>query len=343
MLATAIVDLAVSAPSADNSQSWCFRIDSDTLVCSYRHRVVTPDPFGPLGHANLIACGALLENLDSLAIQRASPPKWIATPTSWQIVLERFQQFPEVPQAIVSRLLARHTNRHPFLQLGKHDLTRLPESPGSRAITIRESSAIKVLGDAIMHCSLARFDCQELHEWLFSSLRWSKQEIDSGTGLDINTLHLPPGGRRFMKWISPWPRMALLNRFGIGRVMAYADAALVRNAPGIIAIVSGNSAQETVDSGRLMQRIWLELNARGIAVHPYYVLTDQRNRRKSKKLDPKWHATIDSAIAMATEVLNLSPEEHIDMLMRIGRPSCLPVRSRRLPGSAFMDANAVIR
>ena len=90
-------------------------------------------------------------------------------------------------------------------------------------------------------------------------------------------------------------------------------------------------------SGRLMQRIWLELNSRGIAVHPYYVLTDQWSRRKTGKLDPKWNRNIDDAIAMANETLGLSSGEQIHILLRTGRPSCLAVRSKRLPISAFID------
>lgn len=339
MDAIQIAKLATLAPSADNSQPWHFRVKEGTFICTYRHHLLTKDPFGTFGHASLISCGALLSNLSDVAGQNQCQPEWLLTESAWKIVLPHFLSLPTIPLDQVTRLEMRHTNRHPYLSTLQSDLMNLPTSSTCRAINATSKEQTKILTNAIARCSAARFDCKELHEWLFSSIRWTPQEVDSGTGLDIDTLHLPPGGRTLMHWISPWSRMELLNRFGIGRVMAAADAALVRKSPGIIAIVSGDSPEETVESGRLMQRIWLELNARGIAVHPYYVLTDQWNRRKTGKLDPKWHTTIDNAIAMANEALGLSQGEHIHMLLRVGRPSCSPVRSRRLPVSAFMDTS----
>lgn len=334
-----IVKLVVTAPSADNCQPWAFRVEGNTLQFFYHHRLSTTDLFGPYGHTNVLVSGALLENLHVILPPGHSSPEWRAASNSWEIILNDLHQITGVSANTISLLLSRHTNRYPFKPIEEEDLALLPTYPGCRAIVATSPSAIRTIAHAVMQCSAARFNCKELHEWLFSSIRWTSAEIDTGTGLDINTLHLPPGGRTFMHWISPWPRMQLLNRFGFGRVMASADAALVREAPAIIALVSGNSPLEIVESGRLMQRIWLELNARGVAVHPYYVLTDQWNRRKSGKLDPKWNTTIDSAVSIANEALGLTPEEHIHMLLRVGRPSYSPVRSRRLPVPAFMDAS----
>lgn len=333
-----IVKLAVSAPSADNSQSWQWRVDSGALYCSYHHRSSTPDPFGPMGHASLVSSGALLENINVIAgLQKDIQREWRSTKSAWQIILNNFQQISEISAETTERLLSRHTDRHPYLPLSSNDLIDIPTSPACRAISVVAPDNIRLVATAIQKASAARFNCKELHEWLFSSIRWTAEEIDTGTGLDINTLHLPPGGRIFMHWISPWPRMEMLNRFGAGRLMALADAAMVRKSPAIIAIVGGDSHQEAVEGGRLMQRIWLELNSRNISIHPYYVLTDLLNRRAAGKLDSSWHCAIDDASAMTREALNLSPGERIHMLLRVGKPTCTPVRSRRLPVSMFFD------
>jgi len=333
-----IIKLAVSAPSADNSQSWQFIVDAGALFCSYRHRALAPDPFGAMGHASLISSGALLENIDAIIASHDSQAEWIFAPPSWQIVVNRVHQLPNISSQATERLLSRHTNRHPFSSLAYNDLLELPCSPNCRSITVTAHDKTKALGHAIMQASTVRFNCKELHEWLFSSIRWSPEEVESGTGLDINTLHLPPGGRTFMRWIAPWPRMEILNRFGVGKLMAVADAALVRESPAVMLLRIENCPEEAAESGRLMQRIWLELNARGIAVHPYYVLTDLFSRRKAKKIDPKWSSYTNNAISTAHEVLGMSPNERIHMLLRVGKPSCIPVRSKRLPVSAFLDA-----
>lgn len=333
-----IVKLAVSAPSADNSQPWQWCVDSGALYCSYHHRSPIPDPFGPMGHASLVSSGALLENISVISEpQKDIQIEWRSTKSSWQVVLNNFQQIADISAVTTERLLSRHTDRHPYLPLASNDLIGIPTSPVCRAISVVDPDSIRLLATAIQKASAARFNCKELHEWLFSSIRWTPEEIDSGTGLDINTLHLPPGGRTFMHWISPWQRMKILNRFGVGRLMAFADAAMVRESPAIIAIVGGDSHQEAVEGGRLMQRIWLELNSRNISIHPYYVLTDLLNRRAAGKLDSSWHSEIDDAIAITRGTLNLSPGERVHMLLRAGKPTCAPVRSKRLPVSMFFD------
>jgi hypothetical protein len=173
----------------------------------------------------------------------------------------------------------------------------------ARTLSLTDQESIKQLTKALTECSIARFNSKELHEWLFSSLRWTPAEVDSGTGLDFKTLHLPPGGKQFMQWIAPWERMKLLNRFGIYRILAAADSALFRQAPGVIAFVGGRAPEDILECGQLMQRTWLALNAQGIAVHPYYVLTDLSNRLRQKKLDERWSNKITTAQAIADGVV----------------------------------------
>ena len=99
-----IIKLAVSAPSADNSQSWQFIVDAGALFCSYRHRALAPDPFGAMGHASLISSGALLENIDAIIASHDSQAEWIFAPPSWQIVVNRVHQLPNISSQATERL-----------------------------------------------------------------------------------------------------------------------------------------------------------------------------------------------------------------------------------------------
>ena len=128
----------------------------------------------------------------------------------------------------------------------------------------------------------------------------------------------------------------MLNQFGINRILAVADGALFRQAPGVIAFVGGQSNKDIVDCGQLMQRTWLALNNQCIAVHPYYVLTDLTNRLRQKKLDDHSSNKVARAQAIAAEVLDLHGDEQVHMLLRIGLPATSPVKSRRLPLSALI-------
>jgi len=338
MNATELIELAVTAPSADNSQPWSFRSNLGDLVCSYQHRSAALDPFGPLGHGTLMGCGALMENFCTIQPEaNKSPPHLSVDKSSWNITISEFKKWPEASFEINQMLHSRHTNRHRFRGLPIAGLPEIPNLATSRAVTLTSKEAIKEIARALTQCSLARFNCQELHEWLFSSLRWTSAEVESGTGLDINTLDLPPGGRHFMHWIAPWPRIKLLNHFGIARILAAADASLVRQAPGIIAFIGGTEPLDVVKAGQLMQRTWLTLNAQGIAAHPYYVLTDIANRFRDERLDTRWRPIVANVMALTAEILGLEPEERIHMLLRVGMPTVTPVRSKRLPPSTFLS------
>lgn len=85
-----------------------------------------------------------------------------------------------------------------------------------------------------------------------------------------------------------------------------------------------------------MQRTWIALNQEGIAVHPYYAITDLLNRLQSGKLNPDWKNQISLAQGNVRELLSLETDERLHMLFRIGLPTVNPVRSQRLPASSFL-------
>ncbi len=336
MPTSGFIQLAVTAPSADNSQPWQFIESPEGVSCCYKDRAIKQDPFGPLGHGTLMSAGALLENINLLCAGRDEKPQVCIDTSHWSIAIPTAAWQTDPEPAIADLLRARHTNRHPFSALPATPIEEAAHSLSARTITLTSPAPIKQLTKALTDCSIARFNSQELHEWLFSSLRWTPSEVDSGTGLDIETLPLPPGGRQFMQWIAPWERMKLLNRFGIYRILAAADSALFRQAPGVIAFVGGQAPADIFECGQLMQRTWLTLNAQGIAVHPYYALTDLGNRLRQKRLDDRWVSKVKGAQAMAAEVLQLRQDEQVHMLFRIGSPQKTPIRSRRLPVDLFM-------
>lgn len=335
MHANSLIQLAAAAPSADNSQPWQFSVDSKYITCEYKDRAIKRDPFGPLGHGSLLAAGALLENFYALKPEHNEKAKISINENEWKFFLN-LELWHTPPNDEASNLLkTRHTNRHPYKALIEKPFLEVSPS-SSRSLLLSDRQSINSLSTALVNCSKARFNNEELHEWLFSSLRWTKEEVSTGTGLDFATLHLPPGGRQFMQWISPWERMKLLNKFGIYHILAAADAALFRQAPAVVAIVGGRSPEDILDAGQLMQKTWLSLNKQGIAVHPYYALTDLTNRLNLKKLDDHWSNPVIDAQAIAEQTLGLQADEQVHMLFRIGQPSTNPVRSRRLPLSSLM-------
>lgn len=248
--------------------------------------------------------------------------------------------YPNAESPAIRRLYARHTNRLPYRG---DPVTWSPQHqswPGNSQVrVVTDRAVIAELAAATRLCSAARFNTRELHEWLFSSLRWTDDEAARGDGLDTATLHLPPAGRQFMQLIAPWQRMERLNRFGLYHIMAAADSKLVAQAPALVSISGGDDPASAWAAGRAMQETWVQLNAAGYAVHPYYVIPDLGNRLRSGHLAPEWHAHVRRALALVRESCAFNTGESLHILLRVGLPKQQPIRSQRLPIEQLIAPN----
>lgn len=324
------------APSADNSQPWQLHLLDQTIAVSHRPTGGT-DPFGANGHATLISIGAVAENLcqilpesrSSLSIsdlESGAPYFSISIPTN-----------PAARSPEDHPLFTRTTNRFPYAKTPPNSelLQAISEQqePLVRARTLFASDEKKAFSDIVETCCKARFCNRELHEWLMASLRFSKEEIEQGDGLALNTINLPPGGNLFMQWIRPWHRMNLLNKMGAFKLMAINEAQLLRNAPMIIALLGEDTPTGAFAAGKLMEKVWILLNQLGWAVHPYYVVTDQESRLQSRQIPEEWEQPVTKAIDDARTLLTIKPGERLHMAMRVGKPTRTPPRSLRLPAS----------
>jgi hypothetical protein len=230
---------------------------------------------------------------------------------------------------------ARHTNRFPFSAAPIPPEARLAVAAASfgpaRMVLFDAAAQVKALAAVVERCSAARFCTRELHEWLAGSLRFTPEAVSTGDGLDVATLHLPPGGAAFLRATSDWRVMRMLNRLGIFRMLAKGEAMPVRHAPMLACIVGAADIGGVLAAGRLLAQVWEALNERGIAVHPYYVVTDQQLRLEADRVPAEWRDVLGNAIARLPALLDLGPGERLHMILRVGWPTVTPRRSRRLP------------
>lgn len=334
------------APSADNSQPCKMRWDGRELALCHVARHTAYNVFGAGSHATLLSVGAMMENLDTaLAANGVN--------AAWRWGGELGQPYaalglpPVLPQhcLLPAGLLERHTSRLPFQRraLPPELLEQLgAETAGDnrvRVLTGRDT--IGRLVQIVRLAAEARFCNRELHHWLFGSLRLTADRIAAGDGLDINSLGLPPGGKQFMAFIADWRRMERLNRLGLYKLLALSEIRLISAAPALLCISGGGHWRSVIDAGRLMTRVWTTLNTHGIAVQPYYVVTDQLNRLHSGTLAPGFAGPLEAAEQPLRTLLDLAPDRMLHMILRVGYPTAPAVRSRRLPlASVFEDASA---
>jgi hypothetical protein len=189
----------------------------------------------------------------------------------------------------------------------------------------------------VRDASAARFQTEEIHRWLGRSLRFTPAEVERGDGLDVATLMLPPGAMALLRFSLDWPRMAAMNRLGAYKLFAGLEAAMLTRSAALVAVVGpAEQCGDILAAGRLMERLWIALNAAGLAVHPYFVLTDQLYRLRSNRVPAELRPAVE-AIAGDVAALLGSSESTIWMLLRVGHPKVAnPVRSRRLPIEATL-------
>jgi hypothetical protein len=331
------------APSADNCQPWQLRWNGAELALQFAVRHAEYNVFGAASHATLLSVGAVMENLDAALVANGLPVAWRwgnedGLPYAALPITATPQRFaaPAAP-------MLRHTNRSPYRRAAlpatlAEELAAHGEG-GNRVALVTDGAPLVKL---VRICSEARFCSQELHTWLFGSLRATPSEVAQGDGLDLECLGLPPGGRQMLGFMSNWPRLARLNRLGAYKLLAWSEMGLLSAAPGLLCITGPGGWRGSIDAGRLLERVWGELNQQGLAVHPYYVVCDQINRLHAGTLAAGFEARIAAAEVQLRSQLALQPGHQLHMILRVGYPTVDPVRSRRLPLDAVFPAGGAL-
>jgi hypothetical protein len=323
--------LAATTPSADNSQPWRFIVLSQTLEVHYAQRQVS-SLFGCDAHATLLSIGGMAHMLQACGAK-----------IIWRDRVQGAPYFvaklPDAPPCDANRFFDRHTNRHPYKKGGvsMDSLRAIPlDTHGSttRVDWIVDRSVIDVLANSVGEVSYQRFRSQAQHDSLMHSLRFTQQEVARGDGLDIATLHLPPGGEHFMRWITPWQRAKSLHRFGVARVMAKAEQNAFRTCGAVCIISAPIDDESTLHAGETSVDVWAHLNQMQLAVQPWYVLSPGSFARK---LDAPITAidvdagALSRSFSSAARTISLPSNYRVHMAFRVGVAKQAAVRSRRLP------------
>lgn len=335
---------ARAAPSADNSQPWCFSVGERMFSVAFDSERTGDGIFGPTSPATLLAVGALLENIQATAralgmdiqIENLIDSPTVGFPYLKVHLKQTFEG--ETPQDLA--VFARHTNRFTFQSRAIDpetlaSIASLHEAPAQLRI-VSESDQIRKISRLVTLASEIRFQIKEIHLWLIDSLRFSEDEVARGDGLDVNTLLLPPGGKTFLRFVSDWKRMQTFNRFGGYKITAREEAKLVGKAPLLIAVTAPRNSAGLLAAGQLMARVWTSLNAEKVAVQPYYVIPDQLNRLKDGALPAKLVEKAETLQNTCRQIFAYGEGESIHMLLRAGYPKSNPPRSRRLPLEALL-------
>lgn len=315
-----LIEAAGCAPSADNSQPWCFEWDGHTLTARAHRRGGFPTDY----HATTLALGAATENLawamQSLSLDGSS---WFLGPREADGVFARgpVERHSEIPAAFngVPLWKQRHTNRlpyHPEIDSDvAEELARCRVGKiGARVIA---GSGIRQAANWVRQASEVRFQTQEVNEWFAASLRYGDSPEDLASGLHVGTLALPPGGVGLLKLISDWNRLQWLNRLRAYKLFSAIEAANFQKAPLVVAIIGPSDQAAAFDAGRCLQRVWLRVTELGLSAHPYYVVADLLNRLESNGVPEQ---CVTQSLALQDRVrAEYGHQNTLHCLLRVGK------------------------
>lgn len=333
-----LLQAAASAPSADNSQPWCFSWDQGFVTGYAKRRGGFPVDY----HATELALGAASENLTwALASLGADFSAWhVGAPErNGAFFRGSIDSLIETLPSPDSRVwLHRHTNRAPYVmaEIAPDILADLTACRvGDIGIEAIRGDTVKEVANWVCQASEIRFQTREVNEWFAASLRFGKTQEDWFEGLHVQTLALPPGGIGLLKLMSDWNRLQWLNRIRAYKLFSRIEAANFQQAPLILAVV-GNENTSAFDAGRCLQRAWLRLTKLGLSAHPYYVVSDLLQRLVLYRV-PEQCRTQGESLKKQIQA-KLGQDQTLHCLLRVGKPSSpLPV-SGRLPLERVMCA-----
>lgn len=324
------------APSADNSQPWAFISKDQELHLLIDLEKIKSSCFNVTHPAILLAMGTVIENI----LQAA---EWIGVVIGFDYcfnpdngycaifhIPEKNNDLPE--NAMEHPLFARGTNRLPFINQ-PIPMNIQDEITGFSTSNVQISffqchEDITQWSKWIRTASEMRFQTPDLHEWFGQSLNFTPEEISSNEGLNVNTLGLPAIGKIFLKATQTWERMKFLNKFGAYKLIAQMEANNIKKSPALIGFAAPLNNDNAIETGRLMERVWIKLNEVGLSVHPYFVIPDQMYRLKQQKVAPEF---IDKLQDLENQVQSKIQNEFLYMLLRVGYCEKHPVKSRRRP------------
>lgn len=274
-----ILDVAVYAPSGDNSQPWKFTVkDNEIKIFNIPDRDNPYLNFRQSG--SYVAHGALIENIVIAASQSGYAAEINLFPDSREpdlVAVANLAQTNPKEELFYPYIKERCTNRKPYqdtkLSEGqKRSFMHAQEEvgKGGKVILVDDEDKKKALGEALSAMEQVALETDFLHKLFFDDIVWTeKEELKKKHGLYIKTMELPPPVQMLFKIIKHWLVMKFLNKIGFAKMAAKGNAKVYAKAAALGSVVmDADSAEDFINAGRLIQRVWLKATKMKLGFQP---------------------------------------------------------------------------
>ncbi|MBU4259087.1 MAG: ThiF family adenylyltransferase [Proteobacteria bacterium] len=328
-----IISAGIQAPSGDNVQPWKFSFKNNTISL-YLDKESDNSFFNINQIASIISCGAVLENMRIAASAFDLKANINLLPSNTEddlmatieLIYNGTSRNP-----LFASIWKRNTNRtfyekKPIPSLVLNDFKKsISDISGAKIHFVIEKDKLKKLAKIIYKTDRIRTENRSLHEYLGKMIRYSHEEaIATRDGLPLKNLEAGLAGEIFLKATRPWFIMNLMNKTGIGRMVAlHSFQGIINSSGAALLTVDGMNSKDFLKGGQALERIWLAITQQGLVMQPMTAITLfwQRCQIEGEKSFAKKHRKLLQDVweeyqSMFQEV-NFSREGQV-MLFRFG-------------------------
>lgn len=338
-----ILNSAVMAPSGDNCQPWRFEIRNN-LIRIFNIPEKDTSPYNYLQRASLIAHGALIENAVIAARTLGVTPELRLLPEKkLPDLIAEIELSPASPKPdpLYEFIPKRATNRKQYNASSlssKEKLDILNQALWFPHLGLHiADSDIKAetLSSAMILNNTLAFENETLHKFLFERLKCSEKEsLETKDHLWIKTLELNPAKQFVFSLLKNWNLVKFANTFGLSKIVAMNARDLCMSSSAVCMITApDDSALNYIDSGRLLERLWLQATKLGLSMHVMSGITLLIQRAISDECEGLSEKNIEDlrkSNNALRKAYNLS-DEAITVCFRIGRSTPPSATSLRIP------------
>ena len=336
-----IIEAGQQAPSGANLQHWKFLVREGEIHLFWRW-VDTKPLYDFRNRGSLISHGAVIENIVIAAshfgyetevslFPENNDPDYVAIIKLIKTEVKKDYLYPFIAKRV--------TNRKDYygIPLTKEEKDCLLGACRNTNLAVHltfvdEPKRKRKLAGLLSISERLIFENKFVHNSVYSFFRWTKKEISQKDGLNVATLEYSFPLLCLMRLLQSWQWLLLFKFFGVS-LLATRTVTRTNNSSGAICALTivGESREEFIESGRVLERIWLEATRLGLSVYPIegFILLGQRVESGDTGLfTPFEDKLILRSFQQIEDIFNAS-DKTIAIVFRIGKADPPSARSLR--------------
>jgi len=276
-----IIQAAIAAPSADNSQPFKFQWQADNSLSLWIDKLRSGKASDNRFVLSDIALGAVIENIAIQAFDFGFDPQINYFPNGQSDELyianikfgalannqnEKSSLSKEIPKRCTDR---RFPFKGPISQSNKEAIDSAAHIHDSDIIWFDDKKSITKALPVIQKAESIRFKSKTLHQELFSTVKFGQENDEEG--MHISVLAIEKLAQPFFKLMKKWPFMNLINKIGGATMLGFRSVRIpIMFSPALLLITMNDKERiSVIKTGRAIQRVWLQATHCGLSVQPY--------------------------------------------------------------------------